>query len=158
MPGIEIEVKGLDKLDDITRAMGIENEQIPKDLKNSIHESAGTLGDRARLRVVLEPTHGPKHTGLRAKVAKGVGLQDIPDGYRITTSMPNANEAAIPRGMDQHGWRHPVFGMKDKWVTEGTADFSWFMDTMQEGEDLVGDGLEHQLENAAERIDNAGRA
>jgi hypothetical protein len=51
-----------------------------------------------------------------------------------------------------------VFGNKDVFVVEGVADFSWFMDTMQEGEDLVGDNLEKQLENAAERIDNAGRA
>lgn len=158
MPGISIEVSNIDKLDDITRAMALADAEIPGDLKNSIRDSAGTLGDRARLRVVLEPTHGVKHTGLRAKVAKGVGLQDVPDGYRITTSMPNANEAAIPRGMDQHGWRHPVFGNKDVWVVEGTTDFSWFMDTMQEGESLVGDGLEQELENAAERIDNAGRA
>lgn len=158
MPGIEIEVTGLDKLDDVTRAMALEDESIPGELKDSIRESAGTLGDRAALRVVLEPTHGPKHTGLRARVAKGVGLQDIPDGYRITTSMPDANEAAIPRGMDEHGWRHPVFGNKDVFVIEGSSDFSWFMDTMQEGESLVGDGLEQQLENAADRIDNAGRA
>jgi hypothetical protein len=158
MPGIDISVSGIGKLDDITRAMAIENEDIPRELKNSIKDSAGTLGDRASLRVILEPTHGLKHTGLRARVAKGVGLQELPDGYRVTTSMPNANEAAIPRGMDQHGWRHPVFGNKGTWVVEGITDFSWFMDTMQEGEDLVGNGLEQQLENAAERIDNAGRA
>jgi hypothetical protein len=72
--------------------------------------------------------------------------------------MTNPNEAIIPRGMDQHGWRHPVFGNKSEWVVEGLTDFSWFMDTMQEGEDMVGEGLEQQLENAAERIDNAGRA
>jgi len=158
MPGIDIEVDGLDQLGDVTKAMAIEDEEIPNALKGSIHESAGTLGDRARLRVILEPTHGKKHTGLRAEVAKGVGLQDIPDGYRVTTSMPTPSKAAIPRGMDQHGWRHPVFGQSDNWVVEGTADFSWFMDTMQEGEDLVSDGLQKELENAAERIDNAGRA
>jgi hypothetical protein len=158
VPEIDIEVKGLGKLDDITRAMSIENQDIPKELKDSIHESAGMLGDRARLRVVLEPTHGSKHTGLRAKVAKGVGLQELPNGYRITTSMPEADEAAIPRGMDQHGWRHPVFGNRDKWVVEGVTDFSWFMDTMQEGENVVSDGLEQKLQDAADRIDNAGRA
>lgn len=158
MPGIDIEVSNLGKLDDITRAMALESEDIPKELKNSIRDNAGTLGDRAALRVILEPTHGTRHTGLRARVAKGVGLQELADGYRITTSMPNVNEAAIPRGMDQHGWRHPVFGNMGEWVVEGITDFSWFMDTMQEGEGMVSDGLQEQLDNAAERIDNAGRA
>ena len=158
MAGIDIQVTGINKLDDITRAMALENANIPNDLKNSIRDSAGTRGDRARLRVVLEPTYGNKHSGLRARVAKGVGLQELTDGWRITTSMDAPSEAAIPRGMDQHGWRHPVFGNKDVWVVEGMTDFSWFMDTMQEGEDVVGSGLEHELENAAERIDNAGRA
>jgi hypothetical protein len=138
--------------------LGIEDDEMPSNLKESIHESAGTLGDRAGLRVVLEPTHGRKHTGLRAEVAKGVGLQDIPDGYRVTTSMSSPSKAAIPRGMDEHGWRHPVFGQSDTWVMEGTTDFSWFMDTMQEGEEMVSEGLQKVLENAAERIDNAGRA
>lgn len=158
MPGIDVEVSGLGQLGDVVKAMGIEDEEIPNDLKDSIHESAGTLGDRARLRVVLEPTHGKKHTGLRAEVAKGVGLQEIPDGYRVTTSMPTPAKAAIPRGMDEHGWRHPVFGHNDTWVIEGTTDFSWFMDTMQEGEGMVSEGLQHVLQDAADRIDNAGRA
>jgi hypothetical protein len=158
MAGIDVQVTGINKLDDITRAMALENATIPNDLKNSIHDSAGTLGDRARLRVVLEPTYSNKHSGLRARVAKGVGLQELTDGWRVTTSMDAPSEAAIPRGMDQHGWRHPVFGNKDVWVVEGMTDFSWFMDTMQEGEDVVGNGLEQELENAAERIDNAGRA
>jgi hypothetical protein len=51
-----------------------------------------------------------------------------------------------------------VFGQSDTWVMEGTTDFSWFMDTMQEGEEMVSEGLQKVLENAAERIDNAGRA
>src|SRR3954462_15570932 len=87
MAAISIEISNIAKLDDITRAMALENQEIPKDLNGAVHEDAGTLGDRARLRVILEPTHGTKHTGLRLEVANGVRLQEIPDGYRITTSM-----------------------------------------------------------------------
>lgn len=78
--------------------------------------SAGTHGARAR---------GTKRTaerGLRAAIAAGVytkidyGNPNI--RIVVQASLP-ADQAKLPRYLnDPKGWRHPVFGNRDAWVTQ----------------------------------------
>lgn len=153
---LDIGVEGVESLVAVIRAIGEEERRLPDEFDRIINETADALVAVARAKVLAEPTHGPKHTGLRAEIAAGTQVTQIPDGVRIITSMPENNEAIIPRGMDSgyKGWRHPVFGNMGKWVTQRAA-FSWFLDTMQDGKQPLEDGLHQALEDAADRIARA---
>jgi hypothetical protein len=111
--------------------------------------------------VMTEPAFGKEHTGLRARIAKGVGIVQIENGVRIVTKMDEYNERYIPRGMDKtgpnDGWRHPVFGHRDRWITQTSGEDSWFMDTMHKGEEPLRNRLVRNINNAADNIADAGR-
>jgi hypothetical protein len=142
----------------VSAALTAINRQLPRDFKNSVNEVAKGLVAAARVAALNEPG-GKGHTGLRAKVSKGVGMIQIPNGVQITTSMPNSNEAIIPRGMDNvRGWRHPVFGRRDKWVTQRSGEDSWFMETMAKGHEPLRNRLINDINAAADKVKDAGRA
>jgi hypothetical protein len=99
-------------------------------------------------------------TGLRARVARGVDSETTRSGatttVRVTTSMNQPNEAIIPRGLDRpQGWRHPVFGNRDVWVTQRGSG-SWFTDTFQDGRVPIQDALTDVLEDARDTVARSG--
>lgn len=153
-----IPTRDFDDFRDVSKALTAIDRQLPRDFKNSVNEVARGLIAMARVAALNEPSSGKGHTGLRAKVSKGVGMIQIPNGVQITTSMPNQNEAIIPRGMDNvRGWRHPVFGRRDNWVTQRSGEDSWFMETMGKGHEPLRNRLIGNINDAADRVKNAGR-
>jgi hypothetical protein len=141
----------------VSAALTAIDRQLPRDFKNSVTEVARGLRDAAKIAALNEPG-GKGHTGLRGRVSKGVGMIDIPGGKRITTSMPKS-EWIIPRGMDRlQGWKHPVFGRHDiPWVRQTSGTDSWFMETMRKGEEPLRNRLIRNINDAADRVKNAGR-
>lgn len=69
---------------------------------------------------------------LREAVARSVKLQITTRGIRIISdskAMP-PDQQTLPRRMDSpKGWRHPVFGNREVWVTEKGKP--WFGSTIQ---------------------------
>ncbi|WP_432001232.1 hypothetical protein [Streptomyces sioyaensis] len=133
--------------------------RLPGQLRSELRKAARPLVARAKTKVRALPTHGRSHTGLRRRVAAGVGIRVSTSrhpGVTITTKMADPSEAVIPRGMDsQRGWRHPVFGDTDNWVTQHTGG-SWFRETFADGRDEVQAAVRQVLENAAQTIADAG--
>lgn len=154
---LSLGTSGLEDFSAATKALTKINRDLPRDFKNSVTTTAKELRDLARIRALQEPAAGKSgSTGLRADVAKGVGIVQIKDGVRVVTSMPNRNEAIIPRGMDGiKGWRHPVFGNKNNWVRQTSGTESWFLDTMRDGHTPLRERLERNLQDAADTVDNA---
>lgn len=154
---LDLGSSGLEDFSAATKALTKINRDLPRDFKNSVTTTAKELRDLARIRALQEPAAGKSgSTGLRADVAKGVGIVQIKDGVRVVTSMPNRNEAIIPRGMDGiKGWRHPVFGNKNNWVRQTSGTESWFLDTMRDGHTPLRERLERNLQDAADTVDNA---
>lgn len=154
-------VSGLDDFSRVAKALTQANRQLPRDFKNSINEVARGLRDAARAAVMNEPAKGKDHTGLRARIAKGVGIIQIENGVRIVTAMDQHNERYIPRGMDKSGpndgWRHPVFGNRSNWTTQTSGEDSWFLSTMQNGEEPLRNRLVRNINDAADKIADAGR-
>jgi hypothetical protein len=115
----------------------------------------------AALRVEIQG--GPEgHTGLRGRVAGGVGVRAGLGFsrnlayFRIYTSMAERDESIIPRGMDRAaGWRHPLFGNKNHWFTSRPQRTGWFTDTIADGRDEIQRALEGALQRAADIIDAA---
>lgn len=135
------------KLDRIIERLSDVNASIPRDSHEVVLATAKGAAMEAGTKVLSEPAFGDKHTGLREEVKEGLTVEDIPDGARITTSMPQRDEAIIPRGLDGFGgWRHPLFGDKSRWYRQRGA-FSWFMDTMGSQHD----GLERKLSDVLQK-------
>lgn len=153
---LTLELDGFEDFRNVSAALTAIDRQLPRDFKNSVTEVARGLRDAARVAALNEPG-GKSHTGLRARVSKGVGMIDIPGGKRITTSMDKKDEAIIPRGMDTtRGWRHPVFGNRRVWVRQTSGQDSWFMETMRKGEEPLRNRLIRNINDAADKVADAG--
>lgn len=152
---LRIDIESLNDFDSVIKELTEIDRQIPRDFKNSINRTAREMRDLARASALAEPSRGVGHTGLRRDVSKGVRIIEMASaiGVRIITSVPEADEAIIPRGMDTvRGWRHPVFGHRNRWVTQTSGTDSWFMESMQRGAEPLEDRLTRNLEIAAEQV------
>jgi hypothetical protein len=109
---------------------------------------------QGKVRVLPTPKNAG-HTGLRNRIAAGTFLAGRGSNLRVTTSMPEEDEAIIPRGMDsgKKGWMHPVFGNMNVWAHQN--GYSWFMETMEGGQQPIERALTDELEAAAEFIDRS---
>ncbi|MFE6223026.1 hypothetical protein [Streptomyces sp. NPDC057854] len=99
---------------------------------------------------------GPSgHTGLRSRVAAGVGVRKgistkTTAYFRIFTQMSNAAELPIPRGLDSpKGWRHPLFGDKSFWFQSRPVKPGWFTDTIADSADEIERAIGNALDKAA---------
>jgi hypothetical protein len=153
---LEFKVGGRRQFNDAARALGRVERSIPRDVDKLISKTQKANAKEAAAKVLAQPASGEHgSTGLRKDVAKGVGTMPIDGGTRVYTSMPEENEAIIPLGLDtDKGWRHPVFGNRNEWVTQ-RGDFSWFMETMKESFKTLPPKVHDILEDGAETIDKA---
>lgn len=133
---------------------------LPGRLRQAMRDTAKPAAEDARRRVRALPVHGRKHTGLRAKVARGVAVQAGASrglGVRIVTGMTDPRERKLPLYLDDpRGWRHPVFGNRHMWVHQSTGG-SWFRATIAEHRPQMERDLTQVLEDAAQTIDAASR-
>jgi hypothetical protein len=129
---------------------------FPGKVRKDLREKVRPLAQEVKGRVLALPTHGPKHTGLRAKVARGVAIRSgLGSGVAITTSMPHPNMAIIPRGLDsqtpERGWFHPVFG-RGRVFQHG---FSWFSRPLANHHDDIERDITHIIEGVRDMIARA---
>jgi hypothetical protein len=134
--------------------------QLRRSMKNTVQPFVAEAKNKVRSLPVLGHAG---HTGLRRRVARGVRLTagtGRRDGayLRVITSVADSKEAAIPRGLDSaRGWRHPVFGNRDEWVTQHALRPGWFTETFQNARRPIVEGLENVLEDARDTVARAGR-
>lgn len=138
-------------------------EYVEREFPNWVHkdlsESMGSIKKNAARRIMEEATHGPKHTGLRASIAAGLKVTPYEgaegSGFSLTTTVPKPDEGAIPKGFDirlsARGWRHPVFGNKNKWVSQ-RGNISWFSDSVKEETPVVEQKIQDDVEKAIQRL------
>ncbi len=134
--------------------------QLPTQLRTRMRQAIQPAVARAKEKVRSLPVSGQAGTtGLRRRVAAGTRIQASTGRnarLRVITSMADPDEAVIPRGLDSAaGWRHPVFGNQDVWVTQRPQRTGWFTETLADGRDEVQRGLEDALEWAAEFVDRS---
>lgn len=117
----------------------------------------GPIIANVRREAMALPARGPKHTGLRGRLAAGVLAQANGQHVRVVATAINPDESALPRGMDNgmKGWRHPVYGNRDVWVQQRGG--SWFREPIASEGGTVERKLTNVLEQMADNIANAGR-
>lgn len=141
----------------VVKALDLVDHDMPGKFREELRAAADPLAQKARNAVLALPTYGRKHTGLRARVAAGVSVATGgPSLVRIETSMPEPDEAMLPRGLDNgpKGWRHPVYGNRNVWVQQ--RGYSWFRSTIADGQPELEKDLQGVLDDAADTIDRAG--
>lgn len=161
---ISFEVEGLEDLRMVRLALTQANRDIPRDSSRELMAEARLLRDKARSAILAMPTPAQAgHTGLRKEVAAGVHVQRLPiagdvSRVRIGTDMKERDEKRLPRGLDTtwKGWRHPFFGDRSRWYRQH-GEYSWFMDTMEDGEDNLERRLYEVLRENRDDIAQGGR-
>lgn len=140
----------------VAAALDAQDKSLGDKFRREVREAGNLLAARAQAAVMRIPVTGTKHTGLRGRVAKGVGTKITMSGVDITTSMNERDETNLPAYLDsQAGWRHPVFGNRDVWVHQDTGG-SWFRATIESGRGDVEDRIHDIMEGAARDISRAG--
>ncbi|MER7596282.1 hypothetical protein [Streptomyces hydrogenans] len=137
----------------------VEN-QLPDWLEAEMDDAIDPVVRRvkaAALRVDVQG--GPAgHTGLRGRVASGVGVRKGVSTkgsayFRIFSEMNTNPERPIPRGMDtEKGWRHPLFGNRDFWFQSRPVRSGWFTDTIGDSGDDIEARLARALDFAINRL------
>jgi hypothetical protein len=91
------------------------------------HAVSRARADKAKDRVAR------RDAGLRESIARATKLQVTQNGVRFvvqSTQLP-ADQSSLPRHLDSvKGWRHPVFGNRQVWVTQHGEP--WFASTLKE--------------------------
>jgi len=130
------------------------DETLSEKFKAALEKAARPTLEELRRAALELPAHKGKHTGLRARIAAGVGVTTQSKGVRITTSMPPGQEE-LPRGEDNglRGWRHPVFGNRDVWVQQRGG--SWFKNTIADDRPRFEKSLGAVLDEACQMVDRA---
>lgn len=129
---------------------------LAEDFRHELRTQTEVLAEKTREAVMRIPTYGTEHTGLRGRVAKGVGVKVTGAGVQVSASMNERDERNLPAYLDAaDGWRHPVFGDRHTWVRQTTGG-SWFEDVLQDGQPEVEEALTDIWEDAARRIAQAG--
>jgi len=139
----------------VAAALDAEDKALGDRFRAELRDASDVLARRAQQEVMNIATHTTRHSGLRARVAKGVGTKLTAGGVIITSSMNHKDETNIPAYLDmQKGWRHPVYGNRHEWVLQETGG-SWFRATIEDGEQMVERRLTDIFEDAARTISRA---
>lgn len=141
----------------VRAALERESSNAPRRLGNALEESMRPIVAKVRRAALDLPASGPKHTGLRRRLAAGVQAQAQGQTARIVATAVEPDERGLPRGMDNgpKGFRHPVYGNRDVWVQQRGG--SWFREPIAEEGDSIERKLTNALEEMAQNIANAGR-
>jgi hypothetical protein len=156
-PGsIRVDVRTGPEWKRVADTLAAQNAMLGDRFRSELRDAADELARRAQANVMQIPVHTGQHSGLRARVARGVGTKITKSGVQITTSMNEQDEINLPAYLDsQSGWRHPVYGNRHVWVRQMTGG-SWFRATIEHGQPMIQDRLEEVFENAARAIARAG--
>lgn len=140
----------------VAAALDAQDKSLGDKFRREVREAAYRLAERAQAEVMRIPATTGQHSGLRARVARGVGVKITGSGVDITTSMNERDETNLPAYLDQQtGWRHPVFGNRHVWVRQDTGG-SWFRATIESGRDDIEDNLSEIMDDAARTVSRAG--
>lgn len=116
----------------------------------ALEEASAPVLAQVQAAALSGPSHGTKHTGLRAKLAGGTDWH--PDGGGDAAVKFEAHEA-LSRVTDNGpaGWRHPVYG-HDPWVHQD--GWSWFKDVIENDANQFENRLQDALQKLADQIDS----
>jgi hypothetical protein len=127
---VEISVTGAEEFGALARRLRqAGRSDLRLELTRAVREAGKPVKDAAKVNVLALPAHGPKHTGLRGRVARTVKLSVRTSGggvgVRVSAGPAGTDVGRLARHMNVGRWRHPVYGNRNAWVTQ-TMPPGWF--------------------------------
>lgn len=155
---VEVRVVAGEEFARVMKVLREQDKALAKNFRKELRIAVLVTVKKVQEAALAIHTEGRDSSGLRKRMAKGVALKTsrTAQTMRIITRMKDPSEAMIPRGFDfpERGWRHPVFGDREHWVTQhGDA---WFIDTIGDDHKELAKALVDVLDKAAELIAAAG--
>lgn len=138
--------------------------RLRAELGASIRKVHEPIRDKARSNIMGMASGGLKKSGppLRQSIAREVRSEvrlenDKPTARLLAgnSSMPRDFKWAPRRTVANRGWRHPVFGNKDVWVTQ-YGKRGWFYKPQRDGEKDFRAAILEAVKNMANRIARRG--
>lgn len=150
-----------DDLRDVATALRYEQDgaRLRRGLAGELRTAVAPAVAEAKGRIMAMGSHGLPHKGepLRAAVARRVTVQvrltGRAAGVRVRVpkkGMPRGFVNA-PRRLNRAKWRHPVFGDRDRWVTQVGAP-GWFDDPLRARRADYRRAVEQVIGDLADRI------
>lgn len=153
---VRLQIRGAEdfkKLSKALREAGMEGKRLRKELRKEINRETKPLKQDAKknARAIL-----PKRGGLARRVARsgfrtstkltgpGVGVRIVGKGKRPALDI---------RSIDKGRVRHPVFGNKDRWVTQSVTP-GWFTKAMDKGKGKVREGVLRAVNAIVRKLNN----
>lgn len=105
-------------------------ESITRQLRAQLLATQRPFAPRVRAAILNTPAHGPKHTGLRLRIARCVQTwveihgDMVSAGVEVNASRMPSGQKALPLYLNgsKAPWRHPLFG-KPPWYTQAAHPF-----------------------------------
>lgn len=149
-------------LQDLSRRLMAEadGKKLRRDLGKELKRAAIPIVTHAKSNVMSMPSSGGGAAGapLRATIARQVKTQvrwsGRSTGVRIRvgrSKMPRGFKNAPKRLNSARGWRHPVFGDTDRWVTQQGRP-SWFHEATRGHRTEVRKAIQRAMKAAADRV------
>lgn len=140
-----------------------DGKELVRDLSRELRKVAEPAAAAARAAILSLGSHSEALPGLRSTVASRVKVSVRISGKRPGVRI-RVSKAGMPRGFNNapkrlnsaKGWRHPVFGNRDLWVTQHGKP-GWFDDTVSAFRPAAVLGAARALDKVAKRIDNKTR-
>lgn len=138
--------------------------EIGRQLRDALREEAEYAADSARdavrgLRITGDGAKRPRPPqehrvhALRENVAASTSAQSRPRGVEIlvnSADMPESQRTLPGHLESEKGWRHPVFGNRDRWAAERGGP--WFYPSIRRHESRIRNRLDKAMDEAAARL------
>lgn len=161
---IEIRANGARRFRDAALALRKVDPKLKNALTRRIRAAGKPVVADVRRAVLAAPAHGPRHTGLRAAIAKAVTLATSTSKgnpgirFRVPGSRMPSGQRSLPPYFEGYrsNWRHPTFGHKvwkdgrSAWQPQGAHPY--FFRTIQGHADDFRDACRQAVDDALEGL------
>lgn len=128
-------------------------DEITREMKRQLLASQRPFAPRVRAAILNTPAHGPKHTGLRVRIAGCVQTwveirgDLVSAGVEVNAARMPSGQKSLPLYLDgkKAPWRHPLFG-HDPWYSQAAHPF------FDRAVALYGPASENAVRRAADAI------
>lgn len=133
---------------------------LQRGLRRNLRETAGIAANDVRRTVLQTPGSGGRgpHTGLRQRLAGDVKVQVLTGNTRIGVALvtgagqlPDQQKSLVRAYGRAGGWRHPVRGNRDAWVTQ-VGRPGWPRATVQAHRDEMTRAVTAAMQEAADSL------